>query len=452
MIATTKRVGTSRGGALIALVGALSLAACSGSDDDSTSDEPPTSNPDAPMTVWVDETRTAAANQFATEHPDLDVDVVTIPGDPGYILTQVNLANQGSGEYPDVVFLNTPEDVAYLAAEDFGDFAQPLNDLIEQDVLDGFAPGSLDGCTFDDQVYCTRNDIGQTVLWYNQKLMADFGYDVPETWADYVAIGEDVAESHPGYIVGALNGKWGAGTFFTSSGCPTRETVDLYTVKINTDDPRCQRVIDVLEPLLDNGTITTLAHNDPVLESDYGQQNKILMLPAASWYGDFRFGGGFGSPDGEIAAAPMPLWEGEDTPRSGSVGGGAFVVSRHAENMAAAVEFATWMTTDIDLQSAQPTYPAYEPAVEAWCEVKADRDPNDPEAFIYAEDPCPVMQEMAPLISETFGWIRYATQWNDEFNATIASPGRSGSLADAVAQWGERLRQAAEESGYEVVE
>lgn len=423
--------------------GLVLAAACTPSSTD-TSESTEEQDTNAAIEVWVDEVRTPGAEAFAKAHPDVELKINTIPGDPGYVLQQIGLKNQAGSGWPDVVFLNTPEDVASLADASFDEFAQPLNDMVESDVLDGFADGTLDGCTFDSEVHCLRNDIGQTVLWYNQKLMRNFGYDVPTTWAEYREIGEKVAKEHPGYVVGSLNGKWGAGTFFTSSGCETRASDGLDTVRINVDTPECQRVVDVLEPLIDNKTMSLLTTDDDEF-SKLGRQNKILMLPGPSWYGAARFQGNLESPQGQIAAAPMPTWDGDSEPYSGSVGGGAWVVSRHSKNLDAAAQFATWMATSPENQVGQVTYPADEAAAAEWGKALA-------EDTFYAEDPFPVMQEMAPKIRDTFGWVRYANEWNETFNQTVAALDRKGPLTHALAEWGKRLTAAAEETDYQVAQ
>lgn len=423
----------------------LAAAGCAPNSGNSDGgDETAEQDSNAPIEVWVDEVRTPGAEAFADAHPDLDIKINTVPNEPGYMLQQVGLKNQAGDGWPDVVFLNTPEDIASLADPSFDEFAQPLNDLVEQDVLDGFADGTLRGCTFDSEVYCLRNDIGQTLLWYNQKLMSDFGYDVPTTWTEYKEIGEGLAQDHPGYVVGSLNGKWGAGTFFSSSGCETRATEGLDTVRINVETPECQRVVDVLEPLIDNKTLSLLATDDDEF-AKLGKENKILMLPGPSWYGAARLQGNLAVPAGQWAAAPMPTWDGESEAFSGSVGGGAWVVSRHSKNLEAAAEFAAWMATSPENQVGQVTYPAYEPVAAEWGEaLAADK--------FYAEDPFPVMQEMAPRIRDTFGWVRYANEWNETFNQTIAALDRNGPLADALTEWGSRLESAATETDYQVVQ
>lgn len=116
--------------------------------------------------------------------------------------------------------------------EKFG-YAAPLDDLVPRTVRDGFAPGSLDTCTFGGRTYCLRNDIAPTVLWYDAELMERYGYHVPSTWAEYRQTGLKAAAEHPGTIVGAVNGKYGAYIYFGSSGCPTRDTLSLTEVHID---------------------------------------------------------------------------------------------------------------------------------------------------------------------------------------------------------------------------
>ena len=315
------------------------------------------------LLVWVDNTRMPAAQQYEKAHPDLKMRIVTIPPDAGYVPTKISLANRTRSGWPDVVFLANPAEAATLASEKFG-YAAPLDDLVPKSVRDGFTPGSLDTCTFGGKAYCLRNDIAPTVLWYDAQLMKRYGYQVPKTWADYQQIGLKAAEEHPGTIVGAVNGKYGAGIYFGSSGCPTRDTLSLTAVHIDLAGPNCTRVADLLQPLARKKAVTTVVPIDPGF-AKFGKGDKILMLPAPAWFGDFMFGPAFKVPKGRIAAAPMPTWPGEDKPYAGQVGGGAFLVSAHAGTRTEqAADLVRWMTTDVNLQAKQPTYPAFTAAGE----------------------------------------------------------------------------------------
>lgn len=170
------------------------------------------------LLVWVDDTRTPAAQQYKAAHPGEDIRIVTIPHDAGYVPTKISLADQAKSGWPDVVF--------------------------------------LDACTFDGKIYCLRNDIAPTVLWYDAKLMRQYHYTVPKTWADYQRIGLQAAKDHPGTIVGTVNGKYGAGVYFGSSGCPTRDTLSLTQVHIDLTQPSCTRVAQLLQPVVRSNLIS----------------------------------------------------------------------------------------------------------------------------------------------------------------------------------------------------
>jgi ABC-type glycerol-3-phosphate transport system substrate-binding protein len=58
------------------------------------------------------------------------------------------------------------------------------------------------------------------VLWYNKKLMDQWGYQVPKTWEEYQALGEKVAKEHPGYLVGTIGDTNSHESYFWSSQCP----------------------------------------------------------------------------------------------------------------------------------------------------------------------------------------------------------------------------------------
>jgi ABC-type glycerol-3-phosphate transport system substrate-binding protein len=395
------------------------------------------------LLVWVDNTRMPAAQQYKKAHPDLKMRIVTIPPDAGYVPTKISLANRTTSGWPDVVFLTNPAEAATLTSQKFG-FAAPLDDLVPASVRDGFAPGALDTCTFDGKTYCLRNDIAPTVLWYDATLMNRYGYQVPKTWAEYQRTGLKAAKEHPGVIVGAVNGKYGAGAYFGSSGCPTRDTLSLTKVHIDLSQPDCTRVTDLLQPLAEKKAITTVGPIDPAF-SKFGKGDKILMLPGPAWFGDFMFAPAFKVPAGRIAAAAMPTWPGESKPYAGQVGGGAFLVSAHAgDRTKDATDLVRWMTTDIGLQAKQPTYPAFTAAAKKWGEAKS-KDPY------YASDPMPALTAAAGALRPGFGAVRYEADWQTSFNDTLGKAVDSGgNLRTALAGWQDKLEAAARTSGYTV--
>ncbi|MCT9931287.1 extracellular solute-binding protein [Planotetraspora sp. A-T 1434] len=436
-----RAVSTATTTAGTALAAALALAAC-GTGGGGTAAARPSADPNAKIVVWADATRVPMVQEYQKAHPAAKIDLVTIPNESGYIETKVQLANRSGRGWPDVVF--TGENIATLQAKPY-DWAAPLDGKVKQDVVGQFAKSSVSNCTIEGHLYCLQNDIAQTVLWYDKGLMKQFGYAVPKTWKEYQELGAKVAADHPGYVVGALGAHGMLFTYYQSSGCPMTDAQSSTTVRINATAVECTRVNDLLQPMLDNGSVSRLDEFDPAFVA-LGTKRKILMLPFASWAGDFAFKPTYKTPAGQLAAAPMPTWEGESTGYSGAVGGGVWAVGKHAANPQGAVDLITWLTTDVGLQSKQPTYPAFRPAAKAWMAGKA----NDP---YYAEDPSPVFEAQADLIRENWKYTRYAATVINGYNETVAKGIQDKQpLAGLLPKYAEQLTQAAKDAGYTVVQ
>ena len=422
----------------LAVVGAglLALTACSGG---AANDEATSQDPDAQIVIWTDATRQPAFEAYQKAHPDANLKIETF--DAGALLTKIQLFNRAGKGWPDVVFTGDPNQVAALASPLY-DFAAPLDDLVPSSTLEDYGTGNQ-GCVLQDTTYCLSNDIAQTVLWYDAQLMDEFGYELPQTWDDYQALGQKVAEEHPGYIVGAFGGM-AYYDFFLSSGCPTQTVVDKQVVNINLEDSACTAISSLLDPMLANGSVS---RNDtfsaPV--GELAKNRKILMFPGASWYGDFAFASedGWNYPDGVIAAASYPTWAGASTPQTASAGGGIFVVSKHSKNLQGAADAATFAATDVAVQTAAPTYPAFPPAAEAWCEAKKT-------GTFYAADPCPVLQAAATQINHAASTpVTYAP--TSVFSTSVlAKVVNGGNIEDGYADFQAQLTQLANQTGYAV--
>lgn len=393
----------------------------------------------APVLVWTDSTRLPAFQAFQKANPAMNVKIVVI--DPAAMLSKIQLANRAGSGWPDVIFDSTPSDVASLSSPLFN-YAEPLNTLVPQSVQDNFATHNA-ACTISGKLYCLQNDLAQDVIWYNKPLMAKFGYHVPTTWADYQVLGNKVAKDHPGYVIGAAGSSGVYYDYLWSSGCPLQTVTSSTQVTINTKDPKCTRVASMLDPLLANGSVSRLSPFDPAMNK-LAKANKVLMLPAASWFGAFIFKAttAFAYPNGQIAAAPMPSWPGETTNFSGAQGGGIYVVSAHAVNKAGAVAVAQFAATSQTYQATAPTYPAYIPAAQKWL-TSVKTDP------FYAEDPSAVLVAAAGKINPAEGPTRYPMEGPLDSTVVAAITG-GATIASALPGLQTQLSGLAQSAGYAV--
>ncbi|WP_333740418.1 ABC transporter substrate-binding protein [Streptomyces sp. IBSBF 2806] len=352
-----------------AATAALTLTACgSGGATGTTTKDGFAQVPqkDGALTVWVDATRVDAAKLYQKQHPDVKMDIVTYDGDANgsnYLQTKVQLFNRTHKGWPDVVFSSQNNETSW--AVDAG-FAAPLDKgLIPAATLGKFASGANDVCTVDGTLYCLRNDLSQAVLWYNAPLLKKFGYQVPTTWEEYQKLGEKVAEEHPGYLVGDAGDSFTPEIYLWASKCGANHITGPKAVSVNTTGEACTKMAKLLDVLIANKSMSISG----VFSTDFGknQADKVLLMPGPAWYGGALFEGTFKTPAKQIAAAPIPQWQGDASPSTGNVGGGTWLLSQHSAHIKAATDFLKWVTTDNAYQGEKaPGFPAYAPAAETW--------------------------------------------------------------------------------------
>src|SRR6201989_1642787 len=129
--------------------------------------------------------------------------------------------------------------------------------------------------------------------------MKKFGYQVPTTWEQYQALGPEVAKQHPGYIIGDVGDAWTPEVYFWASQCPAN-TISGNTVSVNTSNPDCTRLADLLHAGVANKSLTTVSAYADSFVKQYA--SKTLMLIGPSWYGQYIFNSALKVPAGEVDA------------------------------------------------------------------------------------------------------------------------------------------------------
>jgi ABC-type glycerol-3-phosphate transport system substrate-binding protein len=431
---------------LTAAVGACSSSSSSSSTTTGTSSATASGTVGGSLTVWVDAVRLPAAQAYAKAHPNVHVNIVTFDGDGNgatTMQTKIQLWNRTGSGWPDVIFSEQVNDPVWMAKPPFN-FAAPINGLIPQSILSQWPSPSTTQCTINGTQYCLQDNLAQVVLWYNKKLMTQFGYTVPTTWQQWAAIGQKVATQHPGYIIGTSGESFSHWIYFWGNQCPLEHLQGSQLV-INASDSHCTEMANLLTPLIKNGTLPPLSVFTPDFAKKYGgANNKVLMMPGPSWYAQAVFQATLHLPAGQITAA-MPLqWENETPITTGQVGGGPWIISRHSKNLATAANFVQWATTVFNPPgaNARPGYPAYAPLANSWLAAMA----TDP---YYAADPTPALKAAASLIWSGWDLVTYPDQpvWS---NTVVTGLVAGKSLSSLMPAFGHALSQAAQAAGYQV--
>jgi ABC-type glycerol-3-phosphate transport system substrate-binding protein len=392
----------------------------------------------APITVWIDQDRQPYIDAYKAANPDkadlIEEAIVDREQFPSKVLL-FNNTNQG---WPDVVF-GEPRFVGRVA-DAAHNFPLDLKPWVDADVLNNY--DGMAGCTFGDQIFCVRNDLAQYVLYYNKPLMDEFGYAVPTTWEEYQDLSDKVAAEHPGYLLGTFGDGWTFLAYFDPSGCPSHELVDDNTFKVDMSDGRCVRAAKLVDHMIANKTLWNTDYFDATFVQQQND-NKVLMVPMASWAWGVFNGTYYLTAEHQLGVAPPLKWEDQEQAIDVAQGGAGWMVSRHTKNPKLATELIVWLTTNEDLWSTIPNFPAYKPIQSLFQDQVSGND-------IFANDPFPAMQEAAGLLGPLDKWPRFdlisplteVVKGAYQENATIES------VLNMVA---EKLTPLAQTEGYEVV-
>lgn len=419
----------------VAVIAAVGLSGCSASSNTPSPDETPS------VVVWVDPVREPAAKAYQ-ESVKGDVDVTIEVIDTAELVTKIALANTTGSGWPDVVFAGAPNDVAILADPNNG-YAANLSEIVDASVFDDYN-GANSWCEIEGDFYCLKNDLAQTVLWYDAPLLDELGLTVPTTMEEFAA--EALKLKGTGYVAGAIGDQNFYASYLWPSGCPMAAAQDATTVRIDPDAEECTRVADLVQPLVDAGVLDTRSSFDAGFLADVAQKGKVAMTFGPSWFGEFvlRPESSWAIPAGHVAAAPMPTWDGNDEAYSGEWGGGIWMASSHAKFPEAAADAVVFLATDPEMLTDSVTFPGSGPAFEAWAErVSGDE--------YYAVDPVPAMVAQAPLINPGEKPVRFDIQ--GQIGSVLATEITGGApVADAIRKFQESLIQLAPASGYKVVQ
>lgn len=426
------------------LAGALTLSACAGGgagndaggEDSGGGDE--ASGPRS-LLIWVDTVREPACQQFIESVADTIEVTCEVVGQEE-ILPKIQLSNTAGEGWPDVVF--SPPNSAAIFAEESNGYALNLSEYVDPAIIDDYNTAN-DWCLIEGSYYCLKNDLAQTVLWYDTVIFDELGLNVPTTMDNFAETALELQSS--GYSAGAIGDQGFYAGYLWPSGCPMADVQDSTTVRINPDAPECSRVFDLVQPLLDAGALDSRSSFDAGFLEDVAGQEKVGMTMGPSWWGEFviRPEDSWGISEGRMTAAPMPVWAGEDTGWSGEWGGGIWVASSHSANPQDAADAAVYLATDPDMREDKVTFPGSKPAFEKWA-ARVGADPY------YASDPTVAMVEQASKIRQDNSPVRYDMRGQIGVLQTELNGGASAE--DATRVFMQSLIELAPGVGYTVVE
>lgn len=342
----------------------LLLAACGGDDapkddgdasGDTGSDEKVTLNVAALESGYGKEMWEEIGKAYEEANDGVEVELTLASN-----LEEVLRPNMQAGDYPDVVLLATGREEGLTDTLIREKELEKLDDVLDMDVygedvkvsdklLDGFTDTLVTNPYGNDDTYLMPMFYSPTGLFYNSELLEENGWDVPETWDDMFALGDEAAEDDISLFTYPVAGYFDTfiGSLLYASGGPDFFTDAMTYEEGAWESADATRVFETVGELADYVHPNTVANANP---NDFTQNqqlvldNKAIFMPNGTWI------------VGEMEDAPRVddfEWDLMSIP-SFEAGGDRYAftffeqiwVPAQAENKDAAKEFLTYMYSD----------------------------------------------------------------------------------------------------------
>ncbi len=317
------------------------------------------------LLVWGDAPREPFYTAFDESREDIELEFVSIARNE--LIQKLQLALRSGADIPDAIFMPDVNMAAQLSTRRTS-YLMELSDKVDTSITDGFYPTSLAPCEQDGgSLVCLRNDVAHFMLWYNAPLMEELGLSVPTTWEEYEKVGAQAAANDSGIVSGAAAMHIPLMNFLYSNGCELAVPVegDSETLKVNATAPQCVEAAQLVDRMLDDGSLARVAPFDPEF-IELAKSGKLLMIPGPTWFGEFIVKRRYEFAEGITGVGMTPKWESQEKPLAWSWGGGVWGGWNDTEHPEVVVDLLTFVTTDVETNREAVTMPAYQPASLEW--------------------------------------------------------------------------------------
>ena len=307
---------------------------------------------DQKITVWAwDETfNIKAANEAAeiykAEHPDVEIEVVTMAQDDIVAKLNTSLSSQSYDGLPDVVLIEDYKIQGYLTSypDEFADFSDVLNP-------EDFAAYKTGVNVVDGSFYGVPFDSGVAATFYRKDMIEEAGYTEEDmqdlTWDKYIEIGQAVKEKcgvdmctlDPSDLGQIRIMMQSAGSWYTDAD----GNVSF------TDNQALKDAITTYKKLVDAGITKQTADWDQFVGAF--NNGEVASVVSGCWVASSIKAAEDQS--GKWAVAPVPrMSENENSINASSIGGGAWYVLQNVGNADLAKAFvATSLGSNVDLMN-----------------------------------------------------------------------------------------------------
>jgi trehalose/maltose transport system substrate-binding protein len=352
-----------RRSALVAAVGvavALTAGACSSGSSSSSSSTSSSSTSSAggsatsgnitwwanPITTSVPDPRTVLIDAFEKAYPNIHVTMQSAPPvtdtDRASLITTIS----GGASSPDVYM----GDVIWPAQFGKAGLAAPLSKYLPSSYFATFAPGLIQGATYNGQVYGAPLYEDQGFLYYRKDLLAREHLSVPTTWqqleTDAVKI-KNAGLTKYGYVWQGASYEGLTCNFMEYLGSAGGSVLNSGMSSATLNSSAGVQAATYMRSLITSGAspaaVTTFQEAQSMSAFATGQAAFLR-----NWDYGYSYANTAASPSsvvGKVGVAPLPSFPGQPSPGTSNIGGWNLYINPHSKNTAADITFIKWMTS-----------------------------------------------------------------------------------------------------------
>jgi multiple sugar transport system substrate-binding protein len=341
--------------ALAASAGALAVAGCSSSGSSGSSAVPSASGSASGTIVWsaspiagsgATDTRTVLINAFEKAYPSIKVTLVSAPTNTDTNRATLATEISGGSSTPDV-FMG---DVIWPAQFGAHQLALPLSDYLPSSYFAQFAPGLIQGASYNGKVYGSPLFEDQGFLYYRKDLLAKEHMSVPTTWEQLESDAETLqkaglvkygfvweGDSYEGLTCDFMEYLTDAGGTATNSG---------YT-KATLDSAASVKAVTFMRSLITTGVtpaaVTTF--QEPQAMNVFADGQSAFLRNWDYAYSDATTPATSKLTKAQVGVAPLPTFAGQSYPGYSNIGGWNMYINPHSKNIAADLKFIQFLAS-----------------------------------------------------------------------------------------------------------
>jgi multiple sugar transport system substrate-binding protein len=367
--------------ALVGAVGALAAAGCSSSSSSTTSTSTSTASAPAsagaapgnatsgtvnwwasPINTSGTDVRTVLISDFEKAYPNIKVTLTSAPTSTDTNRATLVTDISGGSSTPDV-FMG---DVIWPAQFGAHQLAVPLSQYLPQSYWAQFAPGLVQGATYNGKIYGSPLFEDQGFLYYRKDLLAQKNLPVPKTWEQLVSDSQTLQKaglvkygyvwqgaSYEGLTCNYMEFLTDAGGTPTNSGYTSASLNSAASVK----------AVTFMRSLVTTGVspAAVSTFQEAQAMSTFGSGQAAFLR---NWDYAYSTSQVPGSPTvGKVGVAPLPTFAGQSYPGYSNIGGWNLYINPHSKNIAADLTFIKFMAStqaQTDLATVASSIPTVE--------------------------------------------------------------------------------------------